>query len=157
MGSLWPETGGPTPLHHNHEDPSDQRAPASGLAACGPSGNDGSPAAQRTPRHQPPERTAVHVRSGPSDALVGLLFQQADRHRAAGPIPVQALTREALLAAPDGSLYRLGHSTLLFKLRGRFWLTDPVFSERSSPVQWFGPKRFHAPPIRVEELPPIER
>jgi L-ascorbate metabolism protein UlaG (beta-lactamase superfamily) len=31
-----------------------------------------------------------------------------------------------------------------------------VFSERASPVQWMGPKRFHAPPIDIDELPPIK-
>lgn len=72
------------------------------------------------------------------------------------PIPVQPLTAADLLAAPDRSLYRLGHSTLLLKLDGGFWLTDPVFSERASPVQWAGPKRFHAPPIGIDELPPIK-
>jgi hypothetical protein len=59
----------------------------------------------------------------------------------AGTLPVQALTRAELLAAPDRSLFRLGHSTVLLKLRGEFWLTDPVFSDRASPVQWAGPKR----------------
>lgn len=71
------------------------------------------------------------------------------------PIPVRPLTRAELEAAPDRSLYRLGHSTILMKLRGQWWLTDPVFSQRASPVQFFGPKRFHAPPIALEELPPI--
>ena len=72
------------------------------------------------------------------------------------PIPVQPLTQADLLAAPDNSVWRLGHSSLLLKLNGDFWLTDPVFSQRASPVQWFGPKRFHAPPISIEELPPIK-
>jgi len=71
------------------------------------------------------------------------------------PIPVHKLSREDLLAAPDRSLYRLGHSTVLLKLNGQFWLTDPVFSKRASPVQWAGPARFHAPPISIAELPPI--
>ncbi|GAA5011536.1 MBL fold metallo-hydrolase [Pseudoluteimonas lycopersici] len=71
------------------------------------------------------------------------------------PIPVHRLTRAELDAAPDRSLYRLGHSTVLMKLRGQWWLTDPVFSLRASPVQWLGPKRFHAPPIALDELPPI--
>ena len=71
------------------------------------------------------------------------------------PIPVHDLSHAKLLAAPDRSLYRLGHSTVLLKLNGQFWLTDPVFSERASPVQWAGPARFHAPPIAIEELPPI--
>lgn len=68
---------------------------------------------------------------------------------------VLPLTRADLEAAPDRSLYRLGHSTLLLKLRGGFWITDPVFAERASPVQWMGPKRFHAPPIALDELPPL--
>jgi L-ascorbate metabolism protein UlaG (beta-lactamase superfamily) len=71
-------------------------------------------------------------------------------------LPVQALTQEQLLAAPDGTLYRLGHSTILLKLNGEFWLTDPVFSMRASPVQWAGPARFHAPPLTIAELPPIK-
>jgi L-ascorbate metabolism protein UlaG (beta-lactamase superfamily) len=72
------------------------------------------------------------------------------------PIPVRALTKAALLAAPDNTLYRLGHSTMLIKLAGEFYLTDPVFSERASPVQWGGPARFHAPPIGIDDLPPIK-
>jgi L-ascorbate metabolism protein UlaG (beta-lactamase superfamily) len=71
-------------------------------------------------------------------------------------VPVQPLTVDQLRAAPDGSAYRLGHSTMLLKLDGGFWLTDPVFSERASPFQWAGPKRFHAPPIAIDELPEIE-
>lgn len=71
-------------------------------------------------------------------------------------LPMQALTHEQLIAAPDNTLYRLGHSTILMKLNGDFWLTDPVFSKRASPVQWAGPARFHAPPIGIAELPPIK-
>lgn len=74
----------------------------------------------------------------------------------AAPIEVRALTRAHLRDAPDRSLYRLGHSTVLLKLRGDFWITDPVFAERASPFQWAGPKRFHPPPIALEELPPLK-
>ena len=74
----------------------------------------------------------------------------------AKPIPVQAISSAQLLAAPDRSLFRLGHSTMLLKLCDEFWLTDPVFSERASPFQWIGPKRFHQPPISIAELPPIK-
>lgn len=70
-------------------------------------------------------------------------------------LPVQALSQADLLAAPDHSLWRLGHSTMLLKIEGKFWLTDPVFSERASPFQFLGPKRFHAPPIALDDLPPI--
>jgi L-ascorbate metabolism protein UlaG (beta-lactamase superfamily) len=71
------------------------------------------------------------------------------------PIPVQPLDAAALAAAPDATLFRLGHSTLLMKLDGGWWLTDPVFSERASPVAWAGPKRFHAAPLGIDALPPL--
>ena len=74
------------------------------------------------------------------------------------PIPVRRLD-EAMLAALDPAanhILRLGHSSHLLKLRGKYWLIDPVFSQRASPVQWAGPLRFHAPPLPLTELPPIE-
>ncbi|MGN6579541.1 MAG: MBL fold metallo-hydrolase [Bordetella sp.] len=85
-----------------------------------------------------------------------MLTQKPDTTVPGSPIPVRALTAGMLAAAPDASLFRLGHSTLLLKLAGEFWLTDPVFSERASPVRWAGPRRFHAPPISIDELPPIK-
>jgi len=84
-----------------------------------------------------------------------VLFNKPDGTTPARTLPIDALSREQLNAAPDRSLYRLGHSTMLLKLRGQFWLTDPVFAERASPFQRFGPKRFHAPPIALEDLPPL--
>ncbi|MDQ2187551.1 MBL fold metallo-hydrolase [Alcaligenaceae bacterium A4P071] len=85
-----------------------------------------------------------------------VLTQKRPDTRPASPLPVQALTAEQLLAAPNASLFRLGHSTLLLKLDGAFWLTDPVFAQRASPFQWMGPKRFHPPPIALDDLPPIK-
>ncbi|HEY0063095.1 MAG TPA: MBL fold metallo-hydrolase, partial [Telluria sp.] len=73
-----------------------------------------------------------------------------------GSIPVQVLTRAQVMAAPNNTLFRLGHSTLLLKIHNEFFLTDPVFSERASPVQWAGPARFHKSPISIEDLPPIK-
>lgn len=84
------------------------------------------------------------------------VFDKPDSTVPAAAVPVQALTRAQLLAASDNSLFRLGHSTLLLKLNKEFFLTDPVFSERASPVQWAGPKRFHQPPISIADLPPIK-
>jgi L-ascorbate metabolism protein UlaG (beta-lactamase superfamily) len=83
------------------------------------------------------------------------LFHKPDDTVPRAPLPLATLTRADLDAAPDRSLFRLGHSTVLLKLGGGFWITDPVFAERASPVQWMGPKRFHAPPIALADLPPL--
>jgi len=50
----------------------------------------------------------------------------------------------------------VNHSTFLIQTEGVNVLTDPIWSERCSPVQWAGPRRHHAPGIRFEELPPID-
>ncbi len=74
------------------------------------------------------------------------------------PIPVRPLTAAQLdaLDARANHLVRLGHSSHLLKLQGKYWLIDPVFGPRASPVGFAGPKRFHAPPLTLEQLPPIE-
>ena len=33
--------------------------------------------------------------------------------------------------------------------------TDPIWSERCSPLSFIGPKRYRAPPIAIDDLPPI--
>ncbi|TDW64412.1 L-ascorbate metabolism protein UlaG (beta-lactamase superfamily) [Novosphingobium sp. PhB55] len=50
----------------------------------------------------------------------------------------------------------VGHATLLIQVGGLNILTDPVWSDRASPVQFAGPKRVTAPGIRIEDLPPID-
>ena len=82
-------------------------------------------------------------------------FEKTPDAAPAQPIPVQAMTRESVQQVENDSVVRLGHSTLLFKMRDQYWLTDPMFSVRASPIQWMGPKRFHPPPISIEDLPPI--
>ena len=74
------------------------------------------------------------------------------------PIPVRRLTRAQLDALDPAAnhVVRLGHSSHLLKLRGSYWLIDPTFSERASPVQWAGPKRFHPPPLALADLPAID-
>ncbi|AFU99506.2 MBL fold metallo-hydrolase [Simiduia agarivorans] len=70
------------------------------------------------------------------------------------PLPV-AKPDFTLTSASEPRLFKLGHSTVLIELDGQWLLTDPVFSERASPVQWLGPKRFHPVPVALNALPPI--
>lgn len=50
----------------------------------------------------------------------------------------------------------IGHATTLIQLDGVNVLTDPIYSDRASPVTFAGPKRVRPPGIRFEELPRID-
>ncbi len=50
----------------------------------------------------------------------------------------------------------MGHSTTLVEINGVKVLIDPVWEQRAAPVEWAGPKRFFAPPLRLEEMPHID-
>lgn len=50
----------------------------------------------------------------------------------------------------------INHATFLIQVGGVNILTDPVFSERTSPVSFIGPKRIHDPGIAFDNLPPID-
>lgn len=69
-------------------------------------------------------------------------------------IPRTDITSDVLTQTHD-VIFRLGHSSQLLRLDGKYVLTDPVFSERASLVQWAGPKRFHPMPLTLEALPNI--
>lgn len=50
----------------------------------------------------------------------------------------------------------VNHSTVLIQLAEQNILTDPIWSNRASPVSWFGPRRFARPGVRIEDLPRID-
>jgi len=56
----------------------------------------------------------------------------------------------------DFTVTWIGHSTLLIQLDGINILTDPIWSDRCSPVQWAGPKRHVQPGIDFDKLPQID-
>jgi L-ascorbate metabolism protein UlaG (beta-lactamase superfamily) len=50
----------------------------------------------------------------------------------------------------------INHATVLLQLDGVNLLTDPIWSERASPLSFAGPKRVRPPGIRFEDLPEID-
>jgi L-ascorbate metabolism protein UlaG (beta-lactamase superfamily) len=50
----------------------------------------------------------------------------------------------------------INHSTILIQINGLNILTDPIWSDRTSPVSWAGPKRYRPSGIRYMDLPPID-
>lgn len=62
------------------------------------------------------------------------------------------------IAHPGDSLVVtwIGHASFLLQLGGLNILTDPIFSERGSPVQFAGPRRVTALPFDPNQLPEID-
>jgi L-ascorbate metabolism protein UlaG (beta-lactamase superfamily) len=50
----------------------------------------------------------------------------------------------------------IGHATALVQTEGLNILTDPIWSDRASPVSGIGPKRHRQPGVRFEDLPKID-
>jgi L-ascorbate metabolism protein UlaG (beta-lactamase superfamily) len=75
-----------------------------------------------------------------------------------GQVPTTQLDPAQLRVAPASGLRVtwLGHSTNLIEIDGTRVLTDPSWSERSSPISWLGPKRWFPPPIELGKLPKID-
>jgi L-ascorbate metabolism protein UlaG (beta-lactamase superfamily) len=76
----------------------------------------------------------------------------------AAPVPV-VRTDPAVLAAAPASGLRVtwfGHSSTLLEVDGVRLLTDPIWSDRASPVEWIGPRRWYPPTIALAQLPPVD-
>jgi L-ascorbate metabolism protein UlaG (beta-lactamase superfamily) len=74
------------------------------------------------------------------------------------PWPVRLAVEARRAAALDGEaavVSFIGHATLLIQTRFGNLLTDPMYSERASPVSFAGPRRTRQPAIRFDDLPPI--
>jgi L-ascorbate metabolism protein UlaG (beta-lactamase superfamily) len=50
----------------------------------------------------------------------------------------------------------IGHSTFLINNGDLTILTDPIFSERASPLKFAGPKRLIKPVIKIKDLPKVD-
>jgi len=73
------------------------------------------------------------------------------RPGAAPRVPFDARALEA-----DPSVTWIGHATLLVRMDGVTFLTDPMFSERASPLSFAGPKRLVDPGVPLAELPRVD-
>jgi N-acyl-phosphatidylethanolamine-hydrolysing phospholipase D len=91
-------------------------------------------------------------------ALVGLPFlgrrALASIAQRPGAAPFVPFDKDAILGSP--SLTWIGHATMLVRLDGASLLTDPVFSERASPLPFAGPRRLLPPGIPFDALPPLD-
>jgi N-acyl-phosphatidylethanolamine-hydrolysing phospholipase D len=90
-----------------------------------------------------------------------VLVERLTRPRPAAPDPATFLLLEPRVASPRAApeqllVTRIGHASFLLQVGRVNALTDPMWSERASPVQLAGPRRWVAPGIPFEALPPID-
>ncbi len=88
-----------------------------------------------------------------------LLRWQFNRQQGAWPAWVENTAQPALPAAlgpRECAVTFVGHASFLLQFAGLNVLTDPIWSERCSPVSWAGPKRVRAPGLAFEALPRID-
>ena len=63
---------------------------------------------------------------------------------------------DAAALRQNPSITWIGHSTFLVRMDGVTFLTDPIFSERASPVSFAGPARLVEPGVPLDALPPLD-
>ena len=90
-----------------------------------------------------------------------MLVHRTTRPRPKDPDPAVFARRAPSFATPRAHPTQLlitwvGHSSLLIQIGGLNVLTDPMWSERASPVRFAGPRRWVAPGVAFDELPPID-
>ena len=71
-----------------------------------------------------------------------------------GAAPFVSFDASALARNP--ALTWIGHATFFFRVDGVSFLTDPVFSERASPLSFVGPRRVVPPGVPLDRLPPVD-
>jgi L-ascorbate metabolism protein UlaG (beta-lactamase superfamily) len=99
-----------------------------------------------------------NMRPGPHGGLGKFLRWQwtrdrppwVDRDPPPGPPPPRRVERGSMRVT------FVNHATVLIQQDGVNVLTDPIWSERASPVSFAGPRRHRPPGIRFEDLPPIQ-
>jgi L-ascorbate metabolism protein UlaG (beta-lactamase superfamily) len=71
-------------------------------------------------------------------------------------VPVQQRPAEPRRPEAWASVSFVGHSTFIVQTSNGTFITDPVFSERASPLSFIGPKRVRKPGVPLADVPPID-
>jgi N-acyl-phosphatidylethanolamine-hydrolysing phospholipase D len=93
--------------------------------------------------------------------LKWMLVHRTTRPRPKDPDPSVFTRVQSAFETPRASASRItvtwvGHASLLIQLGGLNILADPMWSERASPVTFAGPRRWVAPGVAFDDLPPLD-
>ena len=75
---------------------------------------------------------------------------------ASWPSPFPPAIPDARVSGEGLRVTMVGHATLLIQVAGLNILTDPVWSNRVSPLSFAGPKRVNPPGVSFSALPPVD-
>lgn len=98
---------------------------------------------------------ATSVEPGWGDVLKWKIFNKATPWPAIVNDNVQPYVLKQPKAG-EGAITHINHATQLIQLPQITVITDPVFSERVSPLSWLGPKRHRQPGVELSSLPKID-
>ncbi|NJM44051.1 MAG: MBL fold metallo-hydrolase, partial [Brachymonas sp.] len=117
-------------------------------------------------KHHRPDGFQNNYTDATDKSRAEFLRWQWQRLRAGLPKPPDKLTE---VIAPDlkfvstntgitqvPAVTWVGHATMLVQMGGLNILTDPVFSDRASPVSFAGPRRHQSPGLALKDLPRID-
>jgi L-ascorbate metabolism protein UlaG (beta-lactamase superfamily) len=90
--------------------------------------------------------------------LIDLLRWKLTSRATPWPERVEVDRRPLPPAPPSGGIAAtwVGHATVLLRSASAAVLTDPIFSERASPVSWLGPRRVAAPGVDFDAIPRVD-
>jgi L-ascorbate metabolism protein UlaG (beta-lactamase superfamily) len=71
-------------------------------------------------------------------------------------VPVETTRPPARVPGKDLQVTYVGHATVLLQTQGLNILTDPIWTDRASPVPFAGPRRVAVPGVPFDQLPPID-
>jgi L-ascorbate metabolism protein UlaG (beta-lactamase superfamily) len=114
----------------------------------------GSPNYRNGVFHNLEPSSAIRIDAEENRLVLFEMFSRKSESRPKHPIPLADVRPPSAAAAL--AVTWLGHATALVEIDGYRVLTDPVWSERVSPLNTVGPARLHPPPLDLEALPALD-
>ncbi|MEZ9667340.1 MBL fold metallo-hydrolase [Vibrio breoganii] len=89
-------------------------------------------------------------------AMKSIYWDASDYPTPDQPLPIQNIDLQMMEESPGFSMVKIGHSTILIRLNNEYWMFDPMFSDRASPVSFAGPKRYTPPALPLKDVPRLK-